>query len=105
MATYEGKWRCQRCSQVNLGRKLNCQSCGVKRSESIEFFLDDNAGVLIDESLLAQANAGADWICRYCAGNNRATDARCTSCGNPRSLADRQLAEETRGINDWSEQS
>lgn len=105
MATYEGKWRCLRCSTVNLGRNLNCLTCGVKRSEDAEFFLDSDAAAISDAELLRQANAGADWICRYCDGNNRAFDAQCSSCGSLRSGADKQLIEETREINDWSEQS
>ncbi len=105
MATYEGKWRCLRCSTVNLGRNLNCMTCGVKRSDDIEFFLEDDTAVVADESLLKQANAGADWICRYCSGNNRAFDKQCSSCGSLRSDNDKQLIEETRGVNDWSEQA
>lgn len=103
MATYEGKWRCLRCSTVNLGRNLNCQSCGVKRDENVEFFLEDDTTTVSDENLLRQANAGVNWLCRYCGGNNRAFDAQCSSCGNARSAADKQLNEETRGVNDWNE--
>ncbi len=103
MATYEGKWRCARCSTANLGRYLNCQTCGVKRDENVEFFLDTDAAVVSDANLLSQANAGADWICPYCGGNNRANQTQCSSCGNLRSDSDKQLIEETRGINDWSE--
>lgn len=103
MATYEGKWRCVRCSMVNLGRNLNCQTCGVKRAEDVRFFLDDNAPELNDANLLNQANAGANWICQYCNGGNPAMNARCSSCGNTRSTGDQQLQEETRGVNDWSE--
>jgi hypothetical protein len=105
MATYEGKWRCLRCSTVNLGRNLNCLSCGVKRDESVVFFLDDEAAALADEKFLKQANAGTDWICRYCDGNNRAAESRCSSCGSIRSEADKQLIEETGGIYDWSEEA
>jgi hypothetical protein len=103
MATYEGKWRCVRCSTVNLGRFLNCQTCGVKRDDDVEFFLDDAVPEITDAEQLRQANAGADWVCQYCGGNNRAFDLRCTSCGNTRSAEDKQLTEETRGIDDWSE--
>lgn len=105
MATYEGKWRCLRCSTVNIGRNLNCLTCGVKRGDDVKFFLDDNAAIVSDADLLRQANAGADWICRYCGGNNRAFDKQCSSCGSNRSVSDKQLIEETRGINDWSEQA
>jgi hypothetical protein len=103
MAVYEGKWRCLRCSTANLGRNLNCLTCGVKRSDDVEFFLDTDAPAVADADLLNQANAGADWICRYCSGNNRAFERQCSSCGSRRSEQDEQLIEETRGINDWSE--
>jgi hypothetical protein len=103
MATYEGKWRCARCSTANLGRHLNCQTCGVKRAEDVEFFLEDEAQAISDAELLRQANAGADWICRYCGGNNRAFAAQCSSCGSVRTDEDKQLIEETRGVGDWSE--
>lgn len=103
MATYEGKWRCVRCAQVNLGRNLNCLTCGVKRGDDVEFFLDDDAAAVSDAELLGQANAGADWVCRYCSGNNRAFETQCSSCGSQHTSADKQLIEETRGINDWSE--
>ncbi|HQU82242.1 MAG TPA: hypothetical protein PKY59_03915 [Pyrinomonadaceae bacterium] len=103
MAIYEGKWRCERCSSVNRGRDLNCLSCGVKRSEDTEFFLDDDAVTVADEQLLAQANAGADWICLYCGTNCAAVQTQCSGCGSIRSAQNKQLEEETRGVNDWSE--
>ena len=103
MATYEGKWRCLHCAAANLGRFLNCQTCGVKRSETVEFFLEDDAAAVADEDLLKKAHAGADWICLYCTGNNRALDSQCSSCGSQRSDENKQLIEETRGVNDWSE--
>ncbi|MBC7798674.1 MAG: hypothetical protein H7Z37_17535 [Pyrinomonadaceae bacterium] len=105
MATYEGKWRCLRCSSVNLGRDLHCVSCGVKRDENVEFFLEDDAQAVDNKQLLEQANAGANWVCQYCGGNNSALDARCTSCGNTKSDSDKVLTEETRGVNDWSEEA
>jgi hypothetical protein len=71
----------------------------------VEFFLEDDAPIVHDEKLLKQANAGADWICRYCSGNNRAFERQCSSCGSVRSNQDKQLIEETRGINDWSKQA
>ena len=104
MATYEGKWRCVRCTQANLGRNLNCLTCGVKRGEDVEFFLDADAAAVSDANLLNEANAGADWVCRYCSGNNRAAHNQCSSCGSMRcSDKDKQLIEETRGVSDWTE--
>jgi hypothetical protein len=103
MATYEGKWRCPRCANANLGRFLNCQTCGSKRDDNVRFFLDEDNSVVTDESLLRQARAGADWVCQYCAGNNRAFDQNCTSCGAARTAENKQLQEETRGANDWTE--
>ncbi len=105
MATYEGKWRCARCSTANLGRNLNCQTCGVKRGDDVEFYLEDDAAVVADANLLSQANAGADWICRYCGGNNRANQTQCSSCGSVRSSLDRRLVEETRDDGDWSSEA
>ena len=104
MATYEEKWRCLRCSTINLGRNLHCLTCGVKRDDDVEFFLETDAAVVADENLLKQAGAGADWICRYCGGNNRAFDKQCSNCGSLHSDKDKQLIEETRGVNDWSEE-
>ncbi|MCD9188631.1 MAG: hypothetical protein LUM44_19590 [Pyrinomonadaceae bacterium] len=103
MAVYEGKWRCERCLSVNRGRDLNCLSCGVKRSENVEFFLDDDAAEVADEQLISQANAGADWICLYCGTNCSASQTQCSGCGSPRTIQNKQLIEETRGVNDWSE--
>jgi hypothetical protein len=103
MATYEGRWRCLRCSNANLGRFLNCQTCGTKRDDDVQFFIDDDTSVVNDAALLGQANAGADWICQYCGGNNRAFDRNCTSCGSARNGENKQLQEEIRGINDWTE--
>lgn len=103
MAIYEGKWRCRRCATVNLGRNLNCLSCGVKRDEDAKFFLDDDAAALADEQLLAQARAGADWICLYCGTSCRAAEKQCSGCGSLRSGENKQLVEETRGAGDWSE--
>ena len=103
MAIYEGKWRCLRCASVNAGRDVGCVTCGVKRSADVLFFLEDDAPSLSDEKLLAQANAGADWICLYCGSNCRASENQCAGCGSLRTDANKQLAEETRGVNDWSE--
>lgn len=103
MAVYEGKWRCARCSSVNRGRDVGCLTCGVKRSADVEFFLDETAAQISDEKLLNQANAGADWICLYCGSNNRAAENRCSGCGSLRGGDNKQLAEETRGVGDWSE--
>lgn len=105
MATYEGKWRCLRCSGVNLGRNLNCQTCGVKRGDDVEFFLDTDAQALTDAEMLRQAHAGADWICQYCGGSNRAFETQCSSCGSQHSAKDKQRVEETRGAGDWSEEA
>ena len=103
MATYEGKWRCERCSNANLGRHLHCQTCGTKRDDNVQFFLDDDNSIVTDAALLRQAKVGADWICQYCGGNNRAFDRNCTSCGSERTEENKQLQEEIRGIGDWTE--
>jgi hypothetical protein len=69
----------------------------------VEFFLDDDTSPVVDENLLKQGSAGADWICRYCGGNNRAFETRCSCCGNLQSPDDKQLNEEIRAVDEWSE--
>lgn len=83
MAIYEGKWRCTFCAEVNRGRDMNCVSCGVRRGEDIEFFLDENVAAVTDESLLQEANDGPDWLCETCSGSNRFSIKSCQTCGAP----------------------
>lgn len=84
MAVREGKWKCEYCGAVNLGRDMSCQSCGAVRGPDVKFFLDENAGEVTDENLAGIARGGADWHCDYCGTDNRASSATCKQCGAPK---------------------
>jgi hypothetical protein len=84
MAIREGRWDCPSCGSVGqLGRNLHCTGCGAPRPESILFYLPDDAAEVTEAQLLAQANAGVDWVCEHCGGSARATDRFCPGCGAP----------------------
>lgn len=95
MAIREGKWKCKNCDNANLGRNVVCGTCGQARGDDVEFYLeDDDAPEVVDEAVLAQANAGADWICGYCKNSSKASQNTCSSCGAPRAEgADRASGE------------
>ena len=81
MAIREGKWKCTYCTAVNLGRDMKCAQCGATRDTNVEFFLEDDAAVVTDESLSQIAHSGADWHCGYCGTDNRAGNETCRQCG------------------------
>jgi hypothetical protein len=104
MATYEGKWRCPACREVNLGRHLHCQSCGFKADESVEYFLDENPSEVSGAELLSVAHEAENWICSHCQGHNRANFTVCSGCGNARDFGDTNLISEVRDdFTNWSE--
>jgi hypothetical protein len=85
MAIREGRWDCPSCGlKGQLGRHVYCTGCGAPRPKEIQFYLPEDAEAVADAQQLAQANAGADWICEHCGGSARATDAACPGCGAPR---------------------
>ncbi|HEX5726925.1 MAG TPA: zinc finger protein [Longimicrobiaceae bacterium] len=85
MAIREGRWDCPTCGTRGLlGRQTGCAECGTPRSEDVRFYLPDDAEAVGDAERLAQARAGADWLCEHCGAGNRATAAQCTGCGAPR---------------------
>jgi hypothetical protein len=87
MAIREGKWRCPYCASVNRGADLACKGCGATRDKDVTFFLDDDAPEVTDEALLAQAQAGADWVCPFCSTSNRPDEGHCHQCGVERGTA------------------
>jgi hypothetical protein len=87
----EGRWDCASCGAVgNLGRHVSCAGCGLPRPQGVRFYLPEDAEAVTDAALLAQAHAGADWICRFCAASNRDALPHCGGCGAPREQADVQ---------------
>ena len=91
MTIREGRWDCPQCGAVgNLGRHTECQTCAASRPAGIQFYLPDDAAVVTDAALLAEAEAGADWICEHCFGSSRAHESRCSQCGAPRGSSPEQ---------------
>jgi hypothetical protein len=81
VAIREGRWRCPYCSVVNRGAELACSGCGATRDKDVAFFLEDEAGEVTDEKLIARAEAGADWLCNFCQTSNRPEHDHCRNCG------------------------
>ncbi len=98
MAIREGKWDCNVCGTTAVrGPLTQCPNCASPRPENVKFYLSDDAMVVSDEKKLSEANAGADWICTYCSGHNKAWQTQCSSCGNAKSVAngDKVIEEKT----------
>ena len=97
MAIREGRWDCPTCGTTGLlGRQLACENCGNRRPEGIRFYLPDDAAEVTDSERLAEARAGADWICEHCGVSARATMARCPGCGAARGSSPSQQTHEHR---------
>jgi hypothetical protein len=97
MAIREGRWDCPTCGNKGLlGRELGCSGCGNRRPEDIKFYLPDDAAEVTDAARLAEAGAGADWICEHCGVSARATMDRCPGCGAERGSSPRQQTHEHR---------
>lgn len=85
MAIREGRWDCPSCGSKRIfGRHVECPGCGKPRPAGIRFYLTDDAPAITDAAQLAEARAGADWVCQHCGASNRATVADCGGCGAPR---------------------
>jgi hypothetical protein len=85
MAIREGRWDCTSCGAAgNLGRTINCPSCGLPRLDGTRFYLPEDAPEITDAAHLAQARAGADWVCEHCGASARAAQEDCPGCGAPR---------------------
>src|SRR3954462_13621467 len=96
MAIREGKWRCPYCSTVNRGRDMACSGCGATRDEDVKFFLEEAAPEVTDEKLLAQARAGADWLCQFCETSNPPAATHCLHCGAERGTSPSRPVQEIR---------
>jgi hypothetical protein len=95
MAIREGCWDCPTCGTVGLpGRQVGCTSCGNPRPEGVRFYLAEHAPEVNDAERLAQAGAGADWICEHCGASARATQGDCPGCGAERGSSPHQQTRE-----------
>lgn len=82
MAIREGAWDCPHCGRKrNRGSDKFCGGCGAPRGEEVRFYLPDDAREVTEAAELARAQAGPDWICPYCEGDNPAGNAFCSGCG------------------------
>jgi len=89
MAIKVGRWDCNQCGHKgNLGPKKRCEKCGAPRPENVEFYLTDDSKFVKDTDKISEAKNGADWVCSFCSGHNKATDHICQSCGNDRNETD-----------------
>jgi hypothetical protein len=85
MAIREGRWDCPSCGSKRIfGRHVDCPGCGKPRPEGVRFYLTDDAPIVTDPERLAEARAGADWICKHCGASTRAKHVNCGGCGAPR---------------------
>jgi hypothetical protein len=91
MAIREGRWDCPSCgSKAVYGRHVDCPGCGKPRPAGTRFYLTDDAPVITDAAQLAEATAGADWVCAHCGASTRATETDCTGCGAARGTSPSQ---------------
>ncbi|HEU4884032.1 MAG TPA: zinc finger protein, partial [Longimicrobium sp.] len=91
MAIREGRWDCPSCgSKAVYGRHVDCPGCGRPRPAGIRFYLTEDAPAIVDAAQLAEARAGADWICEHCQASNRATIQTCAGCGAARGTSPTQ---------------
>ncbi len=85
MAIREGAWDCPACGRKgNRGSDKFCGGCGAPRGPEVQFYLPEDAPEVTEVEALKRAEAGPDWICPYCAGDNPSTNAYCSGCGAPR---------------------
>jgi len=97
-----GAWDCNKCGHKKIyGLEKKCTQCGSPRPEDVEFYLPEDAEYVTDEKIIAQAEAGADWVCSYCNAHNPNTETHCQSCGNDRDTKeDVSIKEIEYGLND-----
>ncbi|MDQ7821573.1 MAG: zinc finger protein [Candidatus Eremiobacteraeota bacterium] len=82
MAVHEGAWDCPNCEyKGNKGPDKHCTGCGAPRGDDVKFYLPDSAREVTSEAELTKAQAGPDWKCPFCGGDNKAGAPACTGCG------------------------
>lgn len=95
MAIREGAWDCPQCGKErNRGPQKFCGGCGAARGAGVKFYLPDDAREVTDETELKRAQAGPDWNCSFCGGDNPGENPFCGGCGAAREgMASRQVRE------------
>jgi hypothetical protein len=82
VAIREGAWDCPSCGRKrNRGPAKFCGGCGAPRGSDVKFYLPEDARVITAADEAARAQAGPDWTCAYCQGDNPADAGFCSGCG------------------------
>jgi hypothetical protein len=76
----------------NLGRHKSCKKCGRSRPAGVKFYLADEASIVEEEALLAEAGKGPDWVCAFCGTSNAVERETCQACGAGREADSHQQA-------------
>lgn len=83
MAIREGAWDCPACASKGIpGSRKHCGSCGTARGPEVEFYLPEGAREVTEAEEQRRANAGPDWKCPYCNGDNPGFNTHCSGCGS-----------------------
>lgn len=81
----EGVWDCAYCGETKVpGSVRNCPKCGHPRDNNVTFYIDDPHNYVTDETEIAKAKQGPDWICPACDCLNPAGVDVCIGCSTPR---------------------
>lgn len=89
MAIKAGRWDCEQCGYIgNSGPNKRCEKCGAPRPENVAFYLSEDSKIVDNADKVSEAKSGADWVCSFCSGHNKATETICQSCGNDRDATD-----------------
>jgi hypothetical protein len=97
-----GAWDCNKCGHKKIyGLTKKCTQCNSSRPDDVLFYLPEDSEYVTDEKIIAEAEAGADWICSYCESHNSSTEIYCQSCGNDRNKKeDKSIQEIEYGIDE-----
>jgi hypothetical protein len=60
---------------------MNCVKCGAAKTPDVEEHMLSADDVVTDGEMLKQAEAGPNWVCEYCGGQERNTKGECGQCG------------------------
>ena len=86
------EWTCPNCSTRNPGPQKTCTNCGAAQPENVQFERSSEETLITDASAVRAAQAGADFVCPYCATRNSAEAKVCAHCGGDLVEARRRAA-------------
>lgn len=87
--TIEEFWDCSACQVVNPGRNKKCSGCGKFLTIEVCHAPEDtsSANKVTDETLLAQAARGPDYVCRHDRSRQISGNMECEVCGAGEKIA------------------